>query len=552
LFRTLLCSADALCIDLDLRRMTAECLSLDNWHMLSLLQALHEPRCYPHAVGTVRLIETHISWVLLTGAYAYKLKKPVALGFVDFSTLELRRHYCAEELRLNRRLAPQLYIEVVPITGSVEDPVVGGRGTPIEYALKMREFEQDDLLAHRLSQGLLLAQHIDAIADTCVSFHARTASADPSAQFGTADALLAAALDNFQDIHRQLSGNGMRLRLAALRRWTQEEHARQRAHFAKRKDAERIRECHGDLHLGNIALVDGQPVIFDCIEFNADFRWIDVMNEMAFVAMDLAARTRPDFAFRLLNRYLEGSGDYEGLRVLRFYLVYRALVRAKIDCIRARQPDLPQGADTQEWQDFVARVQLAENFAQPGRRLLAITFGLSGSGKTLASQHALEQVQAIRVRSDVERKRLFELQPSESSDSSIDSGIYSAQASHRTYTRLAETATICIKAGFPVIVDAAFLRRETRQRFRALAAALAARFVIISCSASARELQARIERRHRANEDASEANLEVLRHQQRSVEGLDDTERMAAISVDTGDPCTMQRMIQALTSLASP
>jgi len=532
--------------------MTAERLTHDNWLMLSLLQALREPRCYPHTVGTVRLIETHISWVLLTGIYVYKIKKPVALGFVDFSSLERRRHYCAEELRLNRRLAPQLYLEVVPITGNVEFPEVGGRGKPIEYALKMREFKQEDLLANRLSQGQLLAQHFDAIADACVSFHARSASADESTQYGTADALLAAAVDNFHTIERRLSGNGMHLRLAALKRWTHEEYARQRANFAKRKDAARIRECHGDLHLGNIALVDGQPVIFDCIEFNADFRWIDVMNEMAFVTMDLAARSRPDFAFRLLNRYLEGSGDYEGLRVLRFYLVYRALVRAKIDCIRARQPDLPPGTDTREWQDFVAYVQLAESLAQPRPRVLAITYGLSGSGKTLASQHALEQVHAIRVRSDVERKRLYELQPNESSSSAIDSGIYGAQASHRTYERLAETATVCIEAGFPVIVDAAFLRRETRQRFRDLAASLAARFAIISCSASERELHARVELRHRTGEDASEAGLEVLRHQQQSVEGLDDTERAAAISVDTGDPITLQRMAQALISLASP
>jgi hypothetical protein len=248
---------------------------------------------------------------------------------------------------------------------------------------------------------------------------------------------------------------------------------------------------------------------------------------------------------------LESSGDYEGLRVLRFYLVYRALVRAKIDCIRARQPDLPQGTGTREWQDFVARVQLAENFAQPRPRVLAITFGLSGSGKTLASQHALEQIQAIRIRSDVERKRLFELQPHESSDSPIDSGLYGAKASFRTYERLADTAAICIEAGFPAIVDAAFLRRAARQRFRELAASLAAKFVIISCSASERELQTRIERRHRASDDASEANLEVLRHQLQSVEDLEDCERAAAISVDTGDPGTLQRMARVLTSLAS-
>src|SRR5262245_29924304 len=262
--------------------------------MSDIITALHDPRCYPHPVTTVRVIETHISWVLLTGAFAYKIKKPVTLDFLDFSTLERRRDYCVQELYLNRRLAPQLYLDVVPIAGSASDPRIGGSGAAIEYALKMREFPQENLLADRLSREQVSARHIDAIAATLVRFHDQAAAAQPDGEFGSPATLLQSALDNFSAIERLLSGNGMHLRISALKRWTQQEHARLSATFADRRNRAHIRECHGDLHSGNIALVDDAPAIFDCIEFNAAFRWIDVMNEIAFIVMDLEARGRAD------------------------------------------------------------------------------------------------------------------------------------------------------------------------------------------------------------------------------------------------------------------
>jgi aminoglycoside phosphotransferase family enzyme/predicted kinase len=516
--------------------------------MPQLIAALQDPRRYPHPVDAVRVIETHISWVLLTGSFAYKIKKPVRLDFADFSTLELRRVYCMEELRLNRRLAPQLYLEVVPITGSPTEPCIDGTGSAFEYALKMREFPQENLLAEKIAHGTLLPAHIDAIADTCVYFHEQICAANPPDEFASTDALLENALDNFAAIERLLSGNGMHLRIAALKRWTRDEHARLGEDFARRRDGRRIRECHGDLHLGNIALVDGAPAIFDCIEFNAAFRWIDVMNEIAFIAMDLAARARPDFAYRLLNRYLEGCGDYAGLGVLRFYLVYRAMVRAKIDCIRARQSDLPQGADTRAWQDFVTRVTLAEQFTEHCPRLLVITFGLSASGKSTAAQHAAECCQLIRIRSDSERKRLFGLRPGDSSHSPVGGGIYTQAVSEQVYDRLEELAKACIEAGHPVVIDAAFLRRAARNRFRTLAQALGAKFAIIHCDAAETDLRARIEHRQGLGSDASEAGIDVLETQKQFAEDLDAAELASAISVDTADPTSMTRMVHALNA----
>ena len=514
--------------------------------MIELITALQNPRCYPHPVTTVRLIETHISWILLTGDFAYKVKKPLALDFLDFSTLEKRHDYCREELRLNRRLAPQLYLDVVPIVGPPGEPRVGGSGAPVEYALKMREFPQEALLSNRLGQGQVEPRHIEAIADALVTFHERAAAATPDSEFGSAATLLQAAWDNFTAIERLLAGNGMHLRIGALRRWTHDRHGRLLASFRARRDQARIRECHGDLHSGNIALIGDTPAIFDCIEFNAAFRWIDVMSEVAFIVMDLAARGRADFAFRLLNRYLEGTGDYAGLQVLRYYLVYRAMVRAKIDCIRARQPGLSETESARQWQDFVTRVSLAERFASEGERLLAITCGLSGSGKSTAALHAAERAGMVRIRSDVERKRLFGLRPGDSSHSPLDSGIYAPGSGERVYDRLAQHARDAIEAGFGVIVDAAFLRRDARRRFRQLAQTAGARFAIIDCRAAPGELEARIEARARLGVDPSEANLDVLARQRQVIEPLDEGERSEAIEIDVRAPESLARLVREL------
>lgn len=516
--------------------------------MADLIAALQDPRRFPHPVNAVRIIETHISWVLLTGAFAYKIKKPVKLDFADFSTLERRRDYCFRELQLNRRLARELYLDVVPITGSAADPQVGGAGEAIEYAVRMREFAQHDLLADRIARGAVAPEQIDALADILAAFHERAAVAAPDSRFGAAGALLQAALDNFTAIERLLSGNGMHLRIGALKRFTQQCHARLANVFAERRERGRIRECHGDLHSGNIALMDDAPVIFDCIEFNESFRWIDVIDEVAFLVMDLAARGRSDFGFRCLDRYLAAGGDYHGLALLRYYLVYRAMVRAKIDCIRARQPGIAPDAGTREWQDFLARIVLAERFAARGPRLLAITFGLAGSGKSTAALCAVERLGMIRLRSDVERKRLHGLRPDAASHSALDGGIYAPGTSAQVYDRLARLATGAIEAGFAVIVDAAFLTRDTRRRFRQLAASTGARFAIVHCRASDAVLASRIEQRQRAGRDASEAGMEVLRAQQHAIEALDESEAAVAVEVDGADAQALERMVLALGS----
>src|SRR3569833_1855984 len=274
----------------------------------TLITALQKPAAYPHPVSAVRLVETHISWVLLTGAYAYKLKKPVQFGFLDFSTLALRRHCCEEELRLNRRLAPELYLAVMPIRGQVRRRVLRGRNGALEFAVKMREFPQDAQFDHLLTRGLLKHAHISALASRLAAFHRDAAVAALGTPYGSAEAVWQPMAENFVHIRPHLHERDQLEALAHLQRWSEQHYGQLHALLVRRKQENIIRECHGDVHLGNIVLLDGAPVVFDCIEFNPNLRWIDVMSELAFVTMDLHDRGQPGLAYRALNDYLQTSG----------------------------------------------------------------------------------------------------------------------------------------------------------------------------------------------------------------------------------------------------
>ena len=300
--------------------------------------------------------------------------------------------------------------------------------------------------------------------------------------------------------------------MSKLRAWTASESARLETVFLQRKAGGRVRECHGDLHLGNIAVIDGVPVLFDCIEFNPEFRWIDVSSEIAFLVMDLLDRDLAALAWRCLNRYLEISGDYAGLEVLRYYLVYRAMVRAKVALLHARQPVAGAVRHGDE-KSFLHHVQLAARLAAPPRPALVLMHGVTGSGKSTVAQELLAVLGAVRVRSDVERKRLYGLPAEARSGSAPGAGIYDAAATQRTYARLAEVASGALRGGWRVIVDAASLQRQQRDLCRQIARDAGVPFVLLSCHAERAVLRERLARRAAAGGDASEATLEVLEQQ---------------------------------------
>jgi aminoglycoside phosphotransferase family enzyme/predicted kinase len=494
--------------------------------------SLLDPSCYPHPVRRIRLLETHLSWVFLTGDYAYKVKKPVDLGFVNFRTLARRRHACAEEVRLNRRLAPRLYLDVVAVRGTPRSPRIGGGGSVLDYAVRMRQFPQEALASRALAAGRFGARETDALADLIVGFHAGAPAAAPAERYGSPRSVLAYARQNFRQMLALANTPSDLETLRALRDWTEREHARRREVFAARKAAGFVRECHGDLHLGNVVLLDGRPVPFDCIEFSDELRFSDVMSEVAFLAMDLADRGRDDLAWRFVNRYLEATGDYPGIAVLRYYLVYRALVRAKVHLMRSMQAGLARRERVRLALAFRGYLRLAWRFAAPHRVPLVIAHGLSGSGKTTATQPLIEALGAIRVRSDIERKRMHGLPPLATSASEMGRGIYTRTANAATYRQLAGLARDIVRSGFPVVVDAAFLKRSEREALRAVAEELDVRYLILDLRAPLAVLRARVAARNARGDDASEADPAVLERQIETREPLTPAEMAASIAID--------------------
>lgn len=476
----------------------------------------------------VEVIETHISSVLLAGGYAFKIKKPVDLEFLDFSTLEQRHFCCNEEIRLNSRLAADLYLAVVTINGSIDQPTIGGSGEVIEYAIKMRRFHTNVLLSEQPES--LTPIFSDQLARQLALFHSSIGPGSPPEAYGTPEQVLRPMLQNFDQIHSLSSDFDQRLTPLHAGTMKAYQHLRQR--LAERRDEGFIRECHGDLHLGNIALEGDHLILFDGIEFNPGLRWIDTMSELAFLLMDMEEKGLTSISRRLLNAYLEISGDYRGLDVLRFYQLYRAMVRAKVLAIRLQQPDVGIADRVSFKSELLAYLDNALRYSERGRPCLIITHGFSGSGKSVVSGELLMRLPLIRIRSDVERKRLAGLEVQASSGSPLMGGIYTRDFSEKTYDYLLALAGSTLQSGYAVIVDAAFLQARQRRIFCDLARNNDLPFLILDFRVPRQELRSRVKARLQVGSDPSEANLAVLERQFQMAEKITDEERRDLVVVD--------------------
>lgn len=498
-----------------------------------LVERLREPHRYPHPVEQVELVSTHISTVLLAGPYAYKLKKPFDLGFLDFTTLEKRRLYCEEELRLNRRFAPELYLEVVPITGSADDPRVGGEGPIVDYAVKMIRFPAKSLLCDLVRAGRAVEAPLAGFAIALASLQDELPVAPSSGPFGSPEAVSAQARQNFEQLLPLLADPALARRVQALSDWTEAKLTALKPAFLLRLSQGRVREGHGDLHTGNLVLLDDRLVAFDCIEFNEAFRFIDVASEVAFLVMDLTRLKRTDLAYIFLNAWLGQGGDFDALSVLPFYLVFRAVVRAKVAAFAAAEP----GADAQNRarheEACATYLDLAERFAHPPRPAIVLMHGVSGSGKSVLSRTLAPRLPALWLRSDVERKRLFGLPALARTQSPVGGGIYGPEATRRTYARLAELALHAAGNGFSVILDATFARRADRQRIYDLAAAGGWPCVVLACEADPAILAARVRQRLAAARDPAEADTSVLARQLADREPPGSDEPVITVHTDT-------------------
>ena len=504
---------------------------------------LLEARAWPPGSGDVELIETHISWVFLVGDCAYKLKKPVRLSFLDFSTPERRRHFCEEELRINRRFAPDLYLGLSQVVVTAAGAAVDRPGETVEVAVRMRRFAHGDELdrlleADRASHALLyrFGRRLARLHETMPAAAPGHEHADPARTLG-------ACRENFATLER-LTEPALRDRVTRVEQWTATEYARREPAMRARLAAGRFRECHGDLHCRNVVRHQGMLQAFDALEFDPGLRWIDTASDLAFLLMDLTVRGRPDLAAVTLDGWLTGSGDYAALEVLRFYQAYRACVRAKVAAIRAGQdPD----AAGQALHEVALYLDAALALTTPPRPRLVVTTGLSGSGKSWLASRLLAPLGAVRVRSDVERKRLAGLDPDLPSDGSL----YTPAHTRDTYAQLAEVAAGALDAGFPVIVDAAFLLERERREFRELARRLDVPFVILATAAGREVLDDRLLRRAAAGDDPSEATPEVLALQLGFAEPLSAGEQAVAVVVDTGAAINVPAIAAAVNRVAT-
>jgi len=463
------------------------------------IQAFFRPESYPHPVTQIEMIQTHASWVFLAGPFAYKFKKPVDFGFMDFSTLAKRQYFCQQELKLNRRFAPALYLNVLPVYqhGGVFN--LNGPGDIVDYCLKMARFEQSGLLDQKLAHGELDAQWMDDLACDVARFHAQV-QINNNRGFDHA-VLLAEHIDDNLAIAARHIGPAIEPGvLKALRIFSDTAMNEKKAALQQRQRERHIRHCHGDLHFRNITLINGKPTLFDCIEFNDAYRIIDTMNDVAFLVMDCDAHGRSDLGMRFLSRYLEHCDDYAALELLPLYLFYRASVRGKVACIMA--DEIAEEEQQPQWQEARRYFDLALTYAKAGTTRLFAVGGLSGSGKSHLSLQACGKERAIIIRTDAIRKRIASDFP--------ELNLYEKKMHVLTYKAMFDAARTALAASFSVILDATFLHPDSRQQAYKLAAERGVPLHFYWLDIDTDTLRSNICQRQQTGRDISDADLSVL------------------------------------------
>jgi aminoglycoside phosphotransferase family enzyme/predicted kinase len=501
-----------------------------------LIQSLLDPSVFPHPDGEVMLVQTHISYVFLVGEFAYKVKKPLNLGFLDYSTLERREYFCRREVELNRRLCPDLYLGVVPIVAVGDGFRVGGEGRRVEWAVEMRRLQEDRLLSNLLEVDRVEPEQIERIARRLAEFHARAATGGEIDLYGQPRTIRRNTDENFAQLLPFVGRTISAAQLARLRAYTDSFLNENRPLFAKRVGEHRIRDCHGDLHAGSICLAD-DLCIFDCIEFNDRFRYGDVLAEVAFLAMDLDRYGRADLSWRFVDAYRRASGDDCPDRLLDFYKCYRAVVRAKVESFKLDEPDFTPEEKDAATEAARVYVDLASVYAGlTTRPILLATCGLMGTGKSTLARALARRFGLVYLSSDVTRKRLVGLAPTEHRYESFGSGIYAEEYSRRTYEALLREAGEWLSRGCSVVVDASFKRSAERAAIRRLADDLGIDLLFVECVCSEELIRSRVEQRVKRSGEASDARWDIFSLQKQDFDPCDEIEAARRLVVNTAEP----------------
>jgi aminoglycoside phosphotransferase family enzyme/predicted kinase len=466
-----------------------------------LIQHRAQQGFYPHpVVEPIRLMQTHVSYVLLTGDYVYKVKKPVNFGFLDYSTLAKRQHFCTEELRLNRRTAAPLYLEVVAISQQGDSYHLGD-DAPVEYAVKMVQFPQDTLLSALYDRGQLSEELIRQLAEVVATFHQQAETNDHIRSFGAVSQIRQAFDENYEQTLGFIGGPQTQAQFDQTKAYTDQFFAQRADLFQQRLDQDKIRACHGDLHL---CYWQDQLYLFDCIEFNEPFRYVDVMYDVGFVVMDLLARNCSPLATAFLNHYIERTGDWEGLQLLPLYISRQAYVRAKVTSFLLNDPSVDQATKEGASQTAAAYYRLAWSVVQPQTGRLFLMAGLSGAGKSTTARELARQTGAIHLRSDAVRKHLAGIPL----DQRGEDQLYTAEMSQKTYDRLLALGLLLAQAGFTVILDGKYDRQNLRGAVLEAAQRLGVGVQMLHCTAPDAVLRQRISDRQGDIADATVAVLE--------------------------------------------
>jgi aminoglycoside phosphotransferase family enzyme/predicted kinase len=507
--------------------------------LVSLIEGLSNAASYPYAVDAVEVRHTHISAVFLAGDYVYKVKKPVNFGFLDFTTLEKRRHFCEEEVRLNRRLAASVYLGVVPVARQGEALRVESNGEIVEWAVKMKRLPEDSTLLRRLRRDDAGVEHTRKLAQKLAAFHARADAWKGIEAFGRFAVVARNARENFEQAAQNVGVTLSQAVFDRLRELNEDVLVRLRPVMERRAERGVPRDTHGDLHLDHIYIFPDRPapdnlVIIDCIEFNERFRFADPVSDMAFLVMDLRFRGRRDLSDVFADEYFRATADEEGRSLLSFYVAYRAAVRGKVEGIELSRPEISES----ERSDALVQAKghwllaLGELETPTDKPCLVLIGGLPGAGKSTLAQALAARANFVAIRSDVVRKELAGVSTHDSARCSFGEGIYAADWTERTYGECLRRAERLVFEGKRVIVDASFGEHRQRRAFVDAAARLSVPAILIVCRAEPELARQRLESRRG---DASDADWSIYRSAAERWEPVQSLMQCAFLEVSTSD-----------------